>query len=181
MGKFSDFKLRLKGMQEGKHHYDYHLGKDFFVNMENTDVHDADVTVGLDVDYRHGVYDLTATVTGTITLLCDRCLDDLIWPIETTYHVSVEYGDEYRDESDELLVIPDSDDYLNIAYMLHDTVALTIPMRHVHPQGQCNRKMAAVLRQHRAHRAGDEDAELEDSLMDEMDDMTEGGDDTAQA
>lgn len=172
VGKFSEFMLRLKGMPEGNHHFDYHLDKQFFEDMENADVRDADLSVKLDIYHQHGGYDLTFAVKGVITLMCDRCLDNLEWPVDTTYHVRVEYGDSYRDESDDLLIIPEGDDTLDVAYMLHDTVALTIPIRHVHPQGQCNRKMAAALRQHRAHRPGDEDTELEDALMDEMDDMS---------
>ena len=50
-------------------------------------------------------------------------------------------------------------------------MALTIPIKHVHPMGKCNRQMSAMLRKHRAHRPGDEDAELEDTLIDEMESM----------
>lgn len=30
MGKFTDFKLRLNSLPEGKHDFSYHLGKEFF-------------------------------------------------------------------------------------------------------------------------------------------------------
>ncbi len=56
-----------------------------------------------------------------------------------------------------MLIIPHSDTYLNVAYMLHDTVMLTVPLRHVHPAGQCNRAMSAVLSRHNAEALDDED------------------------
>ena len=177
MGKFSEFKVQLKTLSEGTHEYEYHLDKQFFVNMESADIHDADVDVKLTVLAKHGVYEMTFNVNGTITLLCDRCLDDLITPVETSYHVTVKYGDSYRDEADDLLIIPESDSGLNVSYIIYDTVALTIPMKHVHPLGKCNRAMSAMLRKHRAHAPGDEDAELEDQLIDEME--TGMGDDSA--
>ncbi|MBD5346138.1 MAG: DUF177 domain-containing protein [Bacteroides sp.] len=169
MGKFSEFKLQLKSMPEGEHEYAYHLGKEFFVNMENDEIHDADVDVKLTAVRRGDSFDLNFHFTGTLTLICTRCLDDLIFPIDTTYHVTVEYGDDYRDESDDLLIIPDSDSTLNVAFMIYDTVVLSIPMKHVHPLGKCNRQMSALLRKHRG-RNGDEDSELEDELMDGIDD-----------
>lgn len=169
MGKFSEFKLQLKSMPEGEHEYAYHLGKEFFVNMENDEIHDADVDVKLTAVRRGDSFDLNFHFTGTLTLICTRCLDDLVFPIDTTYHVTVEYGDDYRDESDDLLIIPDSDSTLNVAFMIYDTVVLSIPMKHVHPLGKCNRQMSALLRKHRG-RNGDEDSELEDELMDGIDD-----------
>ena len=170
MGKFTEFKLGLKSLPVGTHHYEFHLGKEFFVNMESGDVHDADLAVSLDVVHKNEAYDMTFHIAGSVTLICDRCLDSLVMPMDTTYHVTVEYGDDYNDESDDVLIIPQGDNYLNTAYMIYDTVALAIPIKHVHPAGQCNRAMSAVLKKHRASIASDpEDAELEESLMDGID------------
>lgn len=169
MGKFSEFKLPLKTLPEGVNEYAFHLGKSFFVDMENEEIHDADIDVKLTVTRRHDSFDLQFHFTGTMTLLCTRCLDDLIFPVDTDYHVTVEFGDEYRDESDDLLIIPDSAPSLNVAFMIYDTMALSIPMKHVHPMGKCNRQMSALLRKHRG-RADDEDAALEDELMEGIDD-----------
>lgn len=158
-------------MPVGTQTFEYRLGKQFFVNMESADIHDADLTVNLTVVHKDDLYDMTFVIEGTITLLCDRCLDNLEWPVDTTYHITVKYGEDYNDDSDELLIIPESDNYLNVAYMLYDTVALTIPIKHVHPLGKCNRQMSAMLKKHRAHRPDDPDADLEDELIDEMDSM----------
>lgn len=171
MGKFTEYKLPLKSMPAGTHQFEYRLDKRFFENMESADIHDADLTVHLTVTYKADIYSLDFAIQGTITLICDRCLDDLIFPVDTTYHIAVKYGEDYSDDSDELLVIPESDNYLNVAYMIYDTVALTIPIKHVHPMGKCNRQMSAMLKKHRAHQPGDEDTELEDTLIDEMETM----------
>lgn len=175
MGKFTEYKLPLKSLPEGVHSFEYHLGKGFFENMESQDIHDADLHVGLTVTYKRDIYTLDFKVTGTITLICDRCLDDLVMPVDTEYHINVKYGEDYNDESDDLLVIPFGDNYLNVAYMLYDTVALTIPIKHVHPLGKCNRQMSQMLKKHRAVPAGD-DEELEEQLIDEMDTMDTSGD-----
>lgn len=169
MGKFTEYKLMLKSLPEGRHSFEYHLDKQFFINMENADVRDADVKVLLDVDHRGDAYMLVFQLRGTLTVLCDRCLDELPLDIETTYTLTVKYGEEYNDDSDTLLVIPESDNYLNVAYMLYDTAVLAIPPRHVHPQGKCNRAMSALNKKYGVRNADDDDAELERDLIDEMD------------
>lgn len=169
MGKFTEYKLPLKSLAKGRHEFTFRLGKKFFDDMESADVRDADIEVIVTVDYNGDVYDLNFDVKGEVTVLCDRCLDEMPWPIEAGYHIMVKYGDSYRDDSDELLEIPDNVNDLNVAYMIYDTVSLAIPIKHVHPLGKCNRQMSAMLRKHRAGHRDDEDAELEDQLIDEMD------------
>lgn len=171
MGKFTEFKLMLKSLPEGKHTFGYHLDKHFFSNMENTDVRDADVNVSLTVDHSGGAYALAFHLTGTLTVLCDRCLDELPLDIDATYDLTVKYGETYNDDSDTLLIIPESDNYINVAYMIYDTAVLAIPPRHVHPQGKCNRAMSALNKKYKVNSA-DEDAELENELIADIDDST---------
>ena len=172
MGKFTDFKLPLKSLPEGTHEFEYHLDKVFFKNMESEDVHNADLLVKLTVVRKADIYDLTFNIEGVVTLICDRCLDDLNFPISATYHLVVKYGEDYNDEKDDVLEIPQGDSYLNVAYMIYDTVVLAIPIKHVHPMGKCNRQMSAMLKKHRATAEGD-DAELESELIDEIDTLDE--------
>ena len=169
VGKFSAYKIQLKSMPEGVHKFDFHLEKQFFLDMESTDVRDADLDVALTVTHRNGLYALDFGIKGEVTLICDRCLDELQWPIETSYKVSVKYGDRYNDDSDELLEIPETDNDLNVAYMIYDTVALNIPIKHVHPLGKCNRAMSSLLRRHRSPGLADPDDAM-DLLDDEADD-----------
>ncbi len=170
MGKFSAYKLPLKSLGTGTHRFEYQLGKQFFVDMESSDVRDAALTVDLTVVYNGDFYDLSFKITGDVTTVCDRCLDDLVIPIDASYHVVVKYGEDYNDDSDDVLEIPESDNYLNVSYMIYDTVVLAIPIKHVHPLGKCNRQMSAMLKKHRA-RTGDEDADLENDLIDEIDNI----------
>lgn len=164
MGKFSAYNLPLKTLTEGTHEFDYRLDKQFFVNMENSDVRDADLAVHLTVTHRNALYSLHFHITGPLTLLCDRCLDDLVIDIDTTYDINVEYGDDYNDESDDLLIIPESDSNLNVSYMLYDTVVLAIPIKHVHPLGKCNRQMRRPAQKAPRRRRGRRTGRIDDGI-----------------
>ena len=161
MGKYSAYKVQLASLPEGKFQQEFVCDTQFFKNMENEDVVHSDVKVHLDLENRNGLYDLKFTLKGIVQVPCDRCLDPIDIEIDTTYDIKVEYGDTYDDLSDELLVIPSSNPYLNVAYMLYDTILLSIPMRHVHPLGKCNRAMAATLSKHKVR--GGEEEEMVDT------------------
>lgn len=156
--------MNLAAIPEGHYEQDFVCDTELFKNMECADVISADVAVHLDLEYRHGAYDCNFTLRGMMQIPCDRCLDPMDHPVDTHYHVTVHYGDEYSDEADEVLTIPHTDDTLNVAYLLYDTLMLSIPMRHVHPQGHCNRNMASAL--HRHSPTGDEAV---DEALDEAD------------
>lgn len=156
MGKFSQYKVQLASKTDGRHEQDFVCDTEFFRNMENDDVADADIKVHLDLEKKNDAYVLVFTCKGMMHIPCDRCLDPMEHPVDTTYRLTVRYGERY-DESDDVLIIPHGDTYLNVAYMLHDTVMLTVPLRHVHPAGQCNRAMSAVLSRHNAEALDDED------------------------
>lgn len=180
MGKFSAYKLPLKSLPSGSHEFEYDLGKQFFEDMESADIRDARLKVIATVNVKGDIFELTLKVSGEITLICDRCLDEMQMPVDTEYSVFVKYGEDYNDESDNLLVIPESDNFLNIAYILYDTVALTVPIKHVHPLGKCNRAMSTLLRKHRspASNIEGEDGEMVEELMESIDDDIDSVDDT---
>lgn len=175
MGKFSAFKVQLAQLKDGHHEQDFTIDTEFFKNMERPDIHKADVKVHLDLDKRHDAYDCTFHCKGTVEVACDRCLDPLDIDIDADYHIIVKYGDRFNDESDDILVIPEGNPYLNVAYMLYDTIVLCIPLRHVHPLGKCNRAMVAALNKHRSAGGEDDDEDYEGN--DEVDPNVPGGDD----
>lgn len=155
MGKFSEFKLPLKSMPIGTHEFEYHLGGGFFADMESPDIHDAELSVKLSVTHKSDVYDLRFDIKGEVTVSCDRCLDDLRQPVNTDYHVVVKYGDTYCDDSDEVLEIPESENYFNVANLIYDTVVVSLPMVNVHQEGECNEDMSEMLRQHQSQEVDD--------------------------
>ena len=135
-------------MPIGTQSFEYHLGKEFFTEMESSDIQDADLNVKLSVIHKGDIYDLNIDIKGEMTLICDRCLDYMQQPVDVEYHIVVKYGDEYCDDSDEVLEIPENENYFNVADLIYDTVSLEIPIMHVHSDGECNESMSEVLRKH---------------------------------
>ncbi len=169
MGKFSQYKVDLAQKPDGKYTQDFHIDTTFFRNMENTEVIDADIDVHLDMTKHNDAYHLDFTCRGMMHIPCDRCLDPMELPVDTSYHLTVKYGEHYDDAADDTLIIPYSDSYLNVAYMLYDTIMLTVPLRHVHAPGQCNKAMAAVLHRHNAGTDADDPEEIADEAEEAAD------------
>ena len=151
--------VSLPALGEGHHEYEMKVDGDFFAARDNDDVKEADVTAYVDIDVRHGAYKIGITCQGWIDVPCDRCLDPMRLEVDDDYDVTVRYGEEY-DEKDDLITIPEDEVDFDLAPLIADTVLLSIPLRHVHPDGECNPEMEEIMSKHSSDAPEEEDDEI---------------------
>jgi uncharacterized metal-binding protein YceD (DUF177 family) len=162
LGKFDLYKVDLKGMQQDTQQCEYLLDNQFFTNIGGDDIQKGKVNVALSVTKKAGVFNLAFNLSGVVVIPCDRCLDDMDFAVETTARLVVKFGDDYSEESDEIVVIPEAEGIINLAWFLYEFVALAIPIKHVHAPGKCNKQMTAKLKKHSA-KSDDDSLEMEDA------------------
>lgn len=96
---------------------------------------------------------------GFVWIPCDRCLDDMEQPVSSTDKLLVKFGHEYAEEGDNLIVIPEEEGEINVAWFMYEFIALAIPMKHVHAPGKCNKAMSSKLNKHLRTTSDDDMAE----------------------
>ena len=153
-------KLKIKTLPFGIHAVECHLDEEAFDGQEQIEVRRASVEVNLQVTRKsETAFHLEIACRGTVTTACDRCLDDLDLPVDTTYSLNVEQmGTEFDDTGDELLIVPSDWRELDAAPLVRDTVLLAVPMTHCHEsEDDCNADMLDALDRHRAEAVPDDD------------------------
>ncbi len=155
-------------MRDSEAHYEYHLDNEFFASIDAPEVQDGNLDVTLDVHKSIGVYMLEFHTEGVAVVPCDRCLDDMDVDICTDDTLKVKLGAVYSDEND-IIVVPEEDGYINVAWFIYEFIALALPIKHVHALGECNKGMMDVLNQHLSVEAPEEGEEYENDgeLQDE--------------
>ena len=83
-------------------------------------------------------------------------------PVETDTRLTVKFGCEYSEEGD-IIVMEENEGILDLTWIIYESVALAIPIRHVHAPGKCNTAMTEVLEELSADRSSDEES---DQLVD---------------
>ncbi|MDO5524388.1 MAG: DUF177 domain-containing protein [Bacteroidia bacterium] len=170
MAKFSLYNIQLLKLSQGKHIFEYELDRKFFDAIDGDEVKKGCVKVLLTVHKTATTYEFDFDIKGIVQIPCNRCLDEMNQEIDTQNRLIVKLGHEYSEESDEVIVIPEDDGEINIAWFLYEFVALNIPIKHVHEPGKCNRTMSTKLRKHRAVNKNDEDDDESDELDASADD-----------
>ena len=138
--------------------YEYLLENKFFADIDGDEVQRGKVNARLTVKKLSMMYELNFEMEGTIVIPCDRCLDDMNLPVKSSNRLVVKFGKEYAEESDEIIVIPEEEGIINLAWFLYEFIILTIPIKHVHLPGKCNKTMTSKLKKHTPKSADDEDS-----------------------
>lgn len=167
MGKFDLYKVELKNLSPGVHEYEYFLENKFFVDIDGDEVQKGKVKVNLTVKRTSMAFDMNFQLEGIVYVPCDRCLDDMELPVSTQNKLVVKFGKEYAEESEEIVIIPEEEGEINLAWFIYEFIALAIPMKHIHAPGKCNKAMSSKLKKHTARRADDED-EFDEEAADDI-------------
>jgi uncharacterized metal-binding protein YceD (DUF177 family) len=161
LGKFKLYDIDLKNLTPGVHEYEYLLENKFFTDIDGDLVKKGEVKVHLTVNRLSMMFEMNFQIEGTVFVPCDRCLDDVDIPISTHSRLIVKFGKEYSEESDEIVIVPEEEGDINVAWFLYEFVSLAVPMKHVHAPGKCNKQMSSKLKRHMARSADDTDEEYE--------------------
>ena len=148
IGKFivtlQPFIISLNGLAQGRSEFCYRVGEEFFGTYGNSGISDADVAVQVAVEKANGFIGVDCSISGTVTLPCDRCLEPLTLPVDAFAQLSVKFGPEPAEAplpmegEREILYLSDADTDLDLSQTVYDYTLLSLPMQKVHAEGECN-------------------------------------------
>jgi uncharacterized metal-binding protein YceD (DUF177 family) len=172
VGKFDTYKIPLKDLTVGAHSYEYILEDIFFKDIDGPEVRKGKVNVLVKVKKNDQTFEIDFDIKGIVQIPCDRCLDYMDQEIDYQTRLIVKFGKDYAEESDEIIIIPEAEGEINLAWFLYEFIALNIPIRHIHPVGKCTKRMVSKLKKHITTDKNEEGWEECDS-MDFIEDDTE--------
>jgi uncharacterized metal-binding protein YceD (DUF177 family) len=133
MKKLNEFLIPFIGLKLGKHQFEYQINKAFFESFDYDEFESADIKVSVVFDKKSTMLELNFKHKGTIHVPCDLTNEMFDFPIKGNLKVIVQFGEEYNDDNDELLILPHGEHEINISQIIYEMIALSIPFRKVHP------------------------------------------------
>lgn len=136
MNVLNKFEIPFKGLSEGVHEYEYNISDAFFEAIEYSDVKKGDLKASVKLDKQAGMMQLDFNIQGHVILTCDRCLDEFEFPIQSNEILIVKIGPEPKEESEEVIVIADTQFKLELWQYIYEFIGLQIPYRKTHPEDE---------------------------------------------
>lgn len=145
MEKKNEFLIPVSGLALGSHSYQFEINDGFFAEREYSEIQQGKVVVSLDIDRQETLMVLHFGIEGTVRVACDRCADEFDLPIRDEREFFLKLGTENAQESDDVEVVPAEQADYDISSLVYEFIILAVPMHRVHPEGQCNPEVMAML------------------------------------
>ena len=98
------FKVDLKRLTDEVTTLEYDLDNHFFAALDSSELRQGTLHVSVSIRKATGFFELQFHSEGTVTVTCDRCLDDMDQPISTDNRLVVKLGTAYSEEDDVIIV-----------------------------------------------------------------------------
>ena len=133
MKDLKEFDISFRGLKDGITQFEYTIENKFFNFFEYDEFYNSNIKVDLSFLKKPTMFELNFTFLGWVEVTCDVTNELFKYPIETSLELIVNFGEEFNDENEELLVIPYADYKLNIAQYIYEAIVLALPLRRIHP------------------------------------------------
>ena len=158
MCNLEQFKINLKALKQDETPLQWELDDSFFQRLEGAQLQSGSLHVSGSIRKAVGFFELQLHTVGTVEVTCDRCLDLMRQPIGADLNTTVKLGTE-DSYDDDVITVDETQSVLDTAWLIYESIALAVPIRHVHQPGDCNVAMSEKLQQLSAARSSDADAQ----------------------
>lgn len=131
--KLKEYDISFVGLKQGKHLFEYEIDKAFFDLFDYQEFNDVHQKVAIVFDKKSNLLELSFKNEGTINVNCDITNEPFDLPVQGKLHLVVKFGEEFNDEDEELLVIPNGEHQINVAQYIYEMIVLSVPSKRIHP------------------------------------------------
>jgi len=133
MDTLKEYDIQFVGLKLGKHSFTYSIDDTFFEKFQYEDFQSIHCKVELIVIKKATLIEFHFSANGLATLLCDTSNEPFEQSISNTLDLIVKFGDDFNDEDEAILILPQSEYQVNIAQYIYETIILALPVKRVHP------------------------------------------------
>ena len=133
MKKLNEFLIPFVGLKLGKHQFEYQISKSFFEHFDYDEFDSCDIKVNVVLDKKNTMLELDLKHKGTVSVPCDLTEEQFDLPIKGKMRMVVQFGEQYNDDNDELLILPHGEFQIDLSQMIYEMIALSVPLKRIHP------------------------------------------------
>ena len=123
------FDIRLKGLKDGLHSFEFTIGTDFLPLFENSPEDNVSANVKVQLEKRPGLVTMEFQLTGKLHVPCDRCIADINIPLQSNYRLLVKTMEEPEEvDNEDVIVLHPETPVWNSASVIYENILLSIPV-----------------------------------------------------
>lgn len=141
--------IDLLRLEQGQSEFQFTLDNQYFQSIDKSEVVEGEVSVKAVLDIAEHTMHLDLDLSGTVTLVCDRCLDLMDYPVELGKSFDVVFS-ENDEEDEDVVCVSRAFGKVDAAWLSYEQIIVNLPLVHRHQEGECNPLMEELLLAHQA-------------------------------
>ena len=133
MKKLNEYLIPFVGLKLGKHQFEYQINKTLFDHFDYDEFENAAIQVDLVLEKKSLMLELHFKHKGSVYVPCDLTGEMFDLPIKGNLRVVVQFGEEFNNENEELLILPHGEHQLDVSQYIYEMIVLSVPLKRVHP------------------------------------------------
>lgn len=129
----NEYLIPFIGLKLGKHQFEYTIEKKFFDEFSFDEFESCEIKVSVVLEKKNTMLEILFKHTGSVTIPCDLTGEIFDLPIKGKLKLIVQFGDEYNNDNDELLILPHGEHQIDFSQYIYEMIALSIPLKRIHP------------------------------------------------
>jgi len=145
------FMIPFSGLSLGNHDFQFKITNEFFEHFGYSEIEDANIEVKVLLDKQGSMLVFDFDIHGEVDFICDRCQDIFSMEIEGRERLIIKFSGDQAEQTDEIIILPLSDNKIDLSQHLFEYINLLFPYKRVHPDdnngvSQCNKEMIEKLK-----------------------------------
>jgi len=131
--KHKEYSIPFSGLKQGRHKFKYVIDNKFFESFGYNEFNNTNIDLHVVLNKTSTVLELEMKAAGTVNVDCDLSNEPYDQVVEASLELVVNFGEEFNNEDDKILIIPYGEHQINIAQYSYEMMVLAVPQKRVHP------------------------------------------------
>ena len=133
MKSTNEYLIPFIGLKIGKHQFGFKISKKFFDEFSFDEFESCAITANVVLEKKATMLEISFSHKGTVNVPCDLTGEQFDLPIKGKIKLVVQFGDDFNNDSDELLILPHGEHQIDLSQYIYEMIVLSIPQKRIHP------------------------------------------------
>ena len=133
MKELKEFIIPFVGLKLGEHRFDFKISESFFEYFEYEDFNSVAINLDVLLVKKNTLLEFTLAFKGFVNINCDITNEPYNQDLSGSFDFIVQFGDEFNDENEELILIPHGSYEFGIQQYVYESIVLAVPTKRIHP------------------------------------------------
>ena len=136
VNRLKEYAIQFVGLEPGNHQFEFEVNDSFFEHFEFSQIQQGQVHVTVDLQKMERMMIFNIAFEGEVQVTCDRCTHEFYTPVADEQQLIVKLGAGYLEESEDVVVIPETEYQFDLSTYIYEFIHLALPARLLHPDDE---------------------------------------------